>query len=69
MGEFVEKVRVTVVILASLTLCGFIHYQDPHVNGLWMVYTTILGGTSFMLVGRAFGTGDIAKIVAAKNGK
>ncbi len=63
---WIIEFRITVVILATIALFW-------HMSGIdgttFSDYLAIGSVVSMMLVGRAFGTGDIAKIVAAKNGK
>ncbi len=62
----IKELRITTVILATIAL--FWHMSG--IDGTTFAdYTAIGGVVSLMLIGRAFGTGDIASIVAAKNGK
>ncbi len=65
-----KEVRVTAVLLATLGLLGFIHYNSPgEAANMWMVYGVILSGVSFMLIGRSFTTGGMEGIIRARNGK
>ncbi len=63
--EFVKEIRITTVILATIALFW-------HMSGIdgttFSDYLAVGSVVSMMLVGRAFGTGDIARIMAAKNG-